>query len=54
MKTKQIVAGLVTLAAALATYYFIKRRNQKTNEPIQKTHHLTEVFSKAKASSLAK
>jgi hypothetical protein len=49
MKTKVIIAGLVTVAAAAATYYIIKRRNQKKREPIQRTHHLTDVFSKAKA-----
>jgi hypothetical protein len=54
MKSKHIVAGLVALAAALTTYYIIKRRNGKTVQPVQKTHHLTDVFSKAKAQSLAK
>jgi hypothetical protein len=49
MKTKAVVAGLVVLAAALASYYIIKRKNRKTIEPIQKTHHLTDVFSKAKS-----
>ena len=49
MKTKAIVAGLVAVAAALITYYFIKRRSQKQAQPIQKTHHLTDVFSKAKS-----
>lgn len=49
MKTKAIVAGLVAVAAALTTYYIIKRRNQKKVEPVQRTHHLTEVFSKAKS-----
>ena len=49
MKTKAIVAGLVAAAAALTTYYIVKRRNQKKVEPAQKTHHLTEVFSKAKS-----
>jgi hypothetical protein len=47
MKTKSIVAGLVALASALTTYYIIKRRNRKP-EPVQKTHHLTEVFARAK------
>lgn len=49
MKTKSIVAGLVAVAAALTTYYIIKRKNRKTVEPVQKSHHLTDVFSKAKA-----
>lgn len=49
MKTKAIVAGLVSVAAALTTYYIVKRRNRKPVEPVQKTHHLTDVFSKAKA-----
>jgi hypothetical protein len=49
MKTKSIVAGLVALTAALTTYYIIKRRNRKPIEPIHKTHHLTEVFARAKA-----
>lgn len=49
MKTKALVAGLVALAAALTTYYIIKRKNRKIIEPIQKTHHLTDVFSKAKS-----
>jgi hypothetical protein len=51
MKTKVIVAGLVTLATALATYYIIKKRNRKKVEPVQRTHHLTDIFSKAKAYS---
>lgn len=49
MKTKAVVAGLVALAAALTTYYIIKRRNRKTVEPMQRTHHLTDIFSKAKS-----
>jgi hypothetical protein len=51
MKAKAIVAGLVALAAGLTTYYIIKRRNRKTVEPVQRTHHLTDVFSKAKSYS---
>jgi hypothetical protein len=50
MKTKSIIAGLVAAAAALTTYYIIKKRKQNKIEPIQRTHHLTEVFSKAKSS----
>jgi hypothetical protein len=49
MKTKAIVAGLVAAAAALTTYYIVKRRSQRKVEPAQKTHHLTDVFSKAKS-----
>jgi hypothetical protein len=49
MKTKAVVAGLVALAAALTTYFIIKRKNRTTIEPIEKTHHLTDVFSKAKS-----
>jgi hypothetical protein len=49
MKTKTVVAGLVVLAAALTTYFIIKRRNRKTIEPVQRTHHLTDIFSKAKS-----
>lgn len=49
MKTKAIVAGLVALAAGLTTYYFIKRKNRKTVQPVQRTHHLTDIFSKAKS-----
>jgi hypothetical protein len=48
MKTKVIVAGLVTLAAAAATYFILKKRNKKENEPLKKSHHVTDVFSKAK------
>lgn len=48
MKTKAVVAGLVALAAAMTTYYFIKRRNRRTVEPAQRTQHLTDIFSKAK------
>jgi hypothetical protein len=40
---------LVVLAAALTTYFIIKRRNRKTIEPVQRTHHLTDIFSKAKS-----
>lgn len=49
MKTKAVVAGLVTIAAAMTTYFLIKRRNRKAVEPVQRTHHLTDVFSKAKS-----
>ena len=49
MKTKANVAGLVALAAGLTTYYFIKRRNRKTVQPVQRTHHITDIFSKAKS-----
>lgn len=49
MKTKAIVAGLVVLSAAAATYFIIKKRNRKPAPPVQRTHHLTEVFSKAKS-----
>jgi hypothetical protein len=49
MKTKSIVAALIATAAALTTYYIIKRRNQKKIETVQRTHHLTDVFSKAKS-----
>jgi hypothetical protein len=49
MKTKAIVAGLVALAAALTTYYIVKRKRNRTAEPVQRSHHLTNVFSKAKA-----
>jgi hypothetical protein len=51
MKTRAIIAGVVALAAALTTYYIIKRRNRKNVVPIQRTHHLTDVFSKAKSYS---
>jgi hypothetical protein len=49
MKTKTVVAGLVAVAAALTTYYFIKRKNRKTIQQPQRTHHLTDIFSKAKS-----
>jgi hypothetical protein len=49
MKTKAIVAGLMAVAAAMTTYFIIRRRNRKPLEPIQRTHHLTDVFSKAKS-----
>jgi hypothetical protein len=49
MKTKSIVTALVAVAAALTTIYILRKRRQKTAEPIQRSHHLTEVFSKAKA-----
>ena len=50
MKTKAVVAGLVAVAAALTTYFLIKRRSNKAMiEPAQpKQHHLTQVFAKAK------
>ncbi len=54
MKTKTIVAGLVTVAAAMATYFILKKRNRKKVEPIQRTHHLTDIFSKAKEQAQAK
>lgn len=49
MKTKTIVAGLVALAAALTTYYFIKRKNRNTVKSTKRSHHLTDIFSEAKA-----
>lgn len=49
MKTRVIIAGLVVAAAALSTVFLIRKRNRKTARPVQRTHHLTEVFSKAKA-----
>jgi len=49
MRTKSIIAGLVVLAAAMTTYFIIKRKNRKVAEPVQRTHHLTDVFSKAKS-----
>ena len=48
MKTKAIVAGVVFVASALATWFIIRRNKKQTAEPIERTHHLTEVFSKAK------
>jgi hypothetical protein len=49
MKLKVIIAGLTTLAAAVTTYVFLKGRRHQKSEPVQKMHHLTSVFSKAKA-----
>lgn len=49
MKTKAIVAGLVAVAAAGLTYYFVKNRKQKKKRHVQRTHHLTEIFAQAKA-----
>ncbi|HWI90276.1 MAG TPA: hypothetical protein VNT20_03330 [Flavisolibacter sp.] len=49
MKTKAVIAGLVALAAGLTTYYIIKRRNRKMTQPVQRSHHLTDIFSKAKS-----
>jgi hypothetical protein len=48
MKTKAIVAGLVALAAAATTYYIIRRRGRKRVESTQRSHHLTDIFAKAK------
>jgi hypothetical protein len=49
MKTRTVVAGLVVLAAAMITYSIIKRKNRRTTQIIQRTHHLTDIFSKAKS-----
>ncbi len=49
MKAKAIIAGLVAVAAALATVYVVRKRGRKKVVPVQRTHHLTEVFSKAKS-----
>lgn len=49
MKTKTIVAGLVFVASALATYFILRRRKKEPYQPIERSHHLTDVFSKAKA-----
>jgi hypothetical protein len=48
MKTKTIVAGLVFVASAMATYFIVRRRKKPTYQPMQKSHHMTDVFSKAK------
>jgi hypothetical protein len=48
MKTKTLVAALVTVAAGLATYYFLRKRRRQPTKQLDRTHHLTEVFSKAK------
>lgn len=48
MKTKAIIAALVTLVAAAVTYYIIKTGNRKKPVAVHRTHHLTEIFSKAK------
>lgn len=49
MKTKTIVAGLVFVASALATYFILRRRKKEPYQPIERSHHLTDVFSKAKS-----
>lgn len=48
MKTKTIVAGLAFVASAVATYFILRRTEKPTYQPIEKSHHLTDVFSKAK------
>ncbi len=49
MKTKTVIAALVAAAAGLAVYFFIKKRNKGYEEdPVKKTHHLTEAFVRAK------
>jgi hypothetical protein len=54
MKTKTLIAALVTVAAGIATYYFLRNRRKASPEPIDRTHHLTEVFTKAKQYSSKK
>jgi len=46
MKTKEIVAGLVTLAAAITTVYIIKGRNEKKLTTVRTPRHLAEIYSK--------
>jgi len=45
MKTREIIAGLVALAAALTTYYIINRRQVRKTKRIHRTHHLAEIYS---------
>lgn len=49
MKTKTIAAGLIFIASAIATYFILRRKKNSTGEPFEKSHHLTDVFSKAKS-----
>ncbi len=50
MKKSLIIAGI--LAAGAAASFFILRRKRKriknVSEPVERSHHLTNVFSKAK------
>lgn len=48
MKTKTIVAGVLFVASAMATYFILRRRKKEPYQPIERSHHLTDVFSKAK------
>jgi hypothetical protein len=46
MKTKIAIAGLALTAIAL--YFFRKRSPKNEQQPVKKSHHLTNAFSKAK------
>jgi len=44
MKTKEIVAGLVALAAAVATVYVIKKRKERKPKPVRTPRRLAEIY----------
>ena len=54
MKTKEIVAGLVTLAAAITTVYIIKGRNEKKLTPVRTPRHLAEIYFKIQLPKIKK
>lgn len=45
MKTREIIAGLVALAAALTTYYIIQKRKLTKTKRVERTQHLAEIYS---------
>jgi hypothetical protein len=50
MKTKVLIAALVTVATASGIYFYrrwMANKNQKS-QPIKKNHHLTKAFARAK------
>jgi hypothetical protein len=50
MKTKVLIAALVTVATASGVYFYRKwmaKKNAKS-QPIKKNHHLTKAFARAK------
>ena len=54
MKTKVIIAALVTVATASGIYFYKKwlaKKNVKS-QPIKKNHHLTRAFARAKDHAL--
>ncbi len=45
---KNVFIAAAVAVAGLAAYFMIRKRNRRNPEVTQKTHHLTNAFSRAK------